>query len=107
MDRYHVRQALRGARLSSFEESSLVTGILLLAAGTVVAIVCDDPGGPAWALGELGSPGIAIGGTVLAALSVPPALLFGWVSRLSVLQTSRAREFAADAAAATLRKSVV
>ncbi len=51
---------------------------------------------------KLPFPGLAILGAYLAALSVPPAFLFGWVSRLSVLQMSRAREFAADAAAATL-----
>lgn len=33
---------------------------------------------------------------------VPPALVFGWISRLSVLGMSRARELTADAAAATL-----
>jgi heat shock protein HtpX len=53
-------------------------------------------------LSELPFPGIAIWGAILAALSVPPAFLFGWVSRLSVLHMSRAREFAADAAAAAL-----
>jgi heat shock protein HtpX len=37
-----------------------------------------------------------------AALCVPPAFVIGWVSRLSVLGISRAREFSADAAAATL-----
>jgi heat shock protein HtpX len=51
---------------------------------------------------DIGFPGIAIWSAILAALSVPPALLFGWVSRLSVLGMSRAREFAADAAAAAL-----
>jgi heat shock protein HtpX len=37
-----------------------------------------------------------------AIFGVPPAFLIGWISRLSVLGTSRAREFSADAAAATL-----
>jgi heat shock protein HtpX len=48
------------------------------------------------------SPGIALWSGFLAALSVPPAFLFGWISRLSVLRMSRTREFAADAAAAAL-----
>ena len=39
---------------------------------------------------------------VLGVLCGPPALVLGWVSRLSVLGMSRAREFSADAAAATL-----
>lgn len=51
---------------------------------------------------DIGFPGVALWVAILAALSVPPALLFGWVSRLSVLRMSREREFAADAAAATL-----
>jgi heat shock protein HtpX len=38
----------------------------------------------------------------LAALCVPPAFVIGWLSRFSVLGMSRAREFSADAAAATL-----
>ena len=37
-----------------------------------------------------------------ATCCVPPAFLIGWVARLSVLGTSRAREYSADAAAATL-----
>jgi heat shock protein HtpX len=40
--------------------------------------------------------------TVLGVLCGPPAFVIGWLSRLSVLGMSRAREFAADAAAATL-----
>jgi heat shock protein HtpX len=39
---------------------------------------------------------------VLGALCGPPALVIGWISRVSVLGMSRAREFAADAAAVTL-----
>jgi heat shock protein HtpX len=35
-------------------------------------------------------------------LVAPPAFVIGWISRLSVLGMSRAREFSADAAAATL-----
>ena len=38
----------------------------------------------------------------LGALLIPPAVVIGWTSRLSVLGMSRAREFAADAGAATL-----
>ena len=58
----------------------------------------------AWMKGllEFGMYRVALAGGILAALSVPPAFLFGWVSRLSVLQMSRSREFAADAASATL-----
>jgi heat shock protein HtpX len=44
----------------------------------------------------------AIGMWLFAALCVPPAVLVGWIARLSVLGLSRAREFAADAAAVTL-----
>jgi heat shock protein HtpX len=51
---------------------------------------------------DLPFPGMAVLCAIGAAFSVPPAFLFGWVSRLSVLGMSRAREFAADAAAATL-----
>jgi heat shock protein HtpX len=39
---------------------------------------------------------------IVAVISVPPAFAIGWVSRLSVLGMSRAREFSADAAAVTL-----
>ena len=49
-----------------------------------------------------GLPSLAFVLALLSALSVPPAFFFGWVSRLSVLRMSRVREFAADAAAATL-----
>jgi heat shock protein HtpX len=38
----------------------------------------------------------------VAVVCAPPAFVFGWLSRLSLLGMSRAREFAADAAAATL-----
>jgi Zn-dependent protease with chaperone function len=47
-------------------------------------------------------PRVVVGSWVLALLSVPPAFVIGWISRLSVLGMSRARELAADAAAATL-----
>ena len=47
-------------------------------------------------------PGIALFTAFLAVLGLPAAFVFGWVSRLSVLGMSRAREFAADAAAVTL-----
>ena len=61
-------------------------------------------------VGLIRSPALLIpGGTFVAsvvaalgALLVPPAFVVGWTSRLSVLGMSRAREFAADAAAATL-----
>jgi heat shock protein HtpX len=63
-----------------------------------------------WVVGLVRSPALMLpGGTMVAsAVSVaalfaaPPAFLIGWTSRLSVLGLSRAREFAADAAAATL-----
>ena len=52
---------------------------------------------------------IEVDGTVIAvfvwlaaAIVVPPAYALGWISRSSVLGMSRSREFAADAAAATL-----
>jgi len=47
-------------------------------------------------------PGIAFVIWIVALLSVPAAFVIGWVSQLSVLGMSRAREHAADAAAATL-----
>ena len=58
----------------------------------------------AWArhISEIPFPSFAVIAAILAALSVPPAFLFGWVSRLSLLHMSRTREFAADAAAAAL-----
>jgi heat shock protein HtpX len=39
---------------------------------------------------------------ILAVLGLPPAFVMGWISRLSVLGMSRAREFSADAAAVAL-----
>jgi Zn-dependent protease with chaperone function len=39
---------------------------------------------------------------LFAVLCVPPAFVVGWISRLSVLGMSRAREFAADRAAVAL-----
>ena len=45
---------------------------------------------------------LVVGSAAVAALCIPPAFVIGWTSRLSVLGISRAREFAADAAAATL-----
>jgi heat shock protein HtpX len=47
-------------------------------------------------------PGVALWVAILAAVSVPPTWALGWVSRVSVLHMSRAREFAADAAASAL-----
>jgi heat shock protein HtpX len=46
--------------------------------------------------------GLSIVIVLLGLLCVPPAFVIGWISRLSVLGMSRAREFSADAAAATL-----
>jgi heat shock protein HtpX len=54
VDRYYARQVLRKSRLSGFEEHSLVTGILLLVTATAAALVREEPGGLAWALGTLG-----------------------------------------------------
>ena len=51
---------------------------------------------------EVPFPGVALWLSFWGALSVPPALVLGWVARLSVLRMSRTREFAADAAAAAL-----
>jgi heat shock protein HtpX len=51
--------------------------------------------------GQVGA-GIWFAMAILAVLCVPPALVIGWISRLSVLGMSREREFSADAAAATL-----
>ena len=48
------------------------------------------------------SPGFTAAPWFLAVLCVPAALVVGWMSRLSVLGMSRAREFSADAAAAAL-----
>jgi heat shock protein HtpX len=50
-------------------------------------------------------PGILIGMLFLVALTVPPAFVLGWISRISVLGLSRAREHSADAAAVTLTGS--
>ena len=53
-----------------------------------------------------GAPlGLPVGMVILAALTVPPAFVAGWISRLSLLGLSRAREHSADAAAATLTGS--
>jgi heat shock protein HtpX len=51
-------------------------------------------------LGQFGFPVVIANVAVLCL--IPPAFVIGWVSRLSVLGMSRAREFSADAAAATL-----
>jgi heat shock protein HtpX len=61
-------------------------------------------GTPRWTrrLASSGAVRTAATVAVLSILSVPPAFVLGWLSRLSVLGMSRAREFAADAAAATL-----
>jgi heat shock protein HtpX len=49
-----------------------------------------------------GSDYIAAAVAIVPAFSIPPTFAMGWLSRLSVLGMSRAREFAADAAAAAL-----
>lgn len=49
-----LRQLLRDARVSRFEEQSFLIGLLLIAAAVVLAIVNGDMGGPARALGALG-----------------------------------------------------
>jgi heat shock protein HtpX len=46
--------------------------------------------------------GIPIALVVLTVLAIPPSFVIGWISRLSVLGMSRARELAADAGAAAL-----
>jgi heat shock protein HtpX len=51
--RYRMRQLLREARVSRFEEHLLLTGLLSIAAAVVLAIVNGDLGGPARALGAL------------------------------------------------------
>jgi heat shock protein HtpX len=53
MDRYHLRQLLREARVSRFEEHSFLTGLLLIGAAVVLAVVNGDLGGSARALGVL------------------------------------------------------
>jgi heat shock protein HtpX len=54
MGRHHLRRLLRDARVSRFEEHSLLTGILLLVAGVLLAVVNGTVGGPAWFLGTTG-----------------------------------------------------
>ena len=53
MGRYHLRQLLRQARVSRFEEHSFLAGLLLIVAAVVLAIVNGDLGGSARALGAL------------------------------------------------------
>jgi heat shock protein HtpX len=53
MDRYHLRQLLREARVSRFEEHSFLAGLLLIGAAVMLAIVNGDLGGSAQALGAL------------------------------------------------------
>jgi heat shock protein HtpX len=54
--------------------------------------------------GQLGMPVLLplLIADLAALLVIPPAFVIGWMSRLSVLGMSRARELSADAAAATL-----
>ncbi len=60
MDSYHVRRAVQAARLSTFEEQSLVTGPLLLLAALVLASLNDSAGGPARALALIGLGVLAV-----------------------------------------------
>lgn len=53
-------------------------------------------------LNIVGGGSIALALAALSTFCAPPAFVLGWISRLSVLGISRAREFSADAAAATL-----
>lgn len=60
---------------------------------------------PRWLRKMMGSSaplGVPIALVTLAVLAIPPSFVIGWISRLSVLGMSRAREFAADAGAAAL-----
>lgn len=50
----HLRQLLREARVSRFEEHSFLTGLLSIGAAVVLAVVNRDLGGAALALGALG-----------------------------------------------------
>ena len=61
------------------------------------------PGLRAW-VRVLSSGGSLWGGIwlFLTIFTLPPTLVLGWISRVSVLGMSRSREFAADAAAAAL-----
>jgi heat shock protein HtpX len=54
MDRFQLRQLMRDARVSRFEEHSLLVGVLSIGAAVVLACVNGDLGGSAWALGTLG-----------------------------------------------------
>jgi heat shock protein HtpX len=69
--------------------------VLLALAGVLTSVFKGSK--TALGLGQVGAL-VVIG----AAIGLPPALLLGWLSRLSVLGMSRTREFAADAAAAAL-----
>jgi len=60
MERYHLRRLLREARLSGFEQHALTTGVLLLPAALVLAIVNDSIGGPARALAAVGFATLAL-----------------------------------------------
>ena len=60
MHRYHARQALRAANLSTFEEQSLLTAVALLVAGVGAAIVTGAAGGIAAVLGIAGLVAFAL-----------------------------------------------
>jgi heat shock protein HtpX len=54
MHPYHVHRALRAAKLSAFEESSSLAGLLLIVAAVVAALVGSDAGGLARVIGSIG-----------------------------------------------------
>lgn len=85
---------------AAMEICSAPSRVLLTFAGFVTPRLLRWTGGLLKA-GDLGF-GLAICLWLVAALGIPPAWVVGWASRLSVLGMSRAREFAADASAATL-----
>src|SRR3954471_20793685 len=60
MRRYHVQRALRLARLSGFEQHSLLAGVLLIVAAVVAVFVLKDVGGPARAIGLAGLTALMI-----------------------------------------------
>ena len=54
MERVHLHNVIRDARLSGFEKSSLVTGFMLIAVATCFAVFHGDLGGAARFLGSCG-----------------------------------------------------
>jgi heat shock protein HtpX len=114
--RIHVTPRLLRLLDDSELEAVLAHEVAHLAHRDVAAMdVCSAPsrlllgfvglvGTPRWTrhLAATGAIRTAATVAVLSILSVPPAFVLGWLSRLSVLGMSRSREFAADAAAAAL-----